>query len=268
MGFKIVLPNDRAYFSKLRAGRSLRRNLSIATASLVLSLLILLLGNCLPFSALTLTEYPVWSRFRGASLPSTQRRTAIVSNLQNDLYVANALILGYTIQKHNPNMIREGTDLILLVPNKNDITYNNMMRLQKLWTIRYEDDIEVKGSERLLVHHRRNYIKLRIWSWVNYTKIAWIDADCMVMGDISLLLSDKFGEYQFLSPCPYKSTDVRFRRRAGYISVENAGGEFQCRRSLNQTVPPNIRFPHQRNQNLSRGGWRRANTVKSPFSAS
>ena len=126
----------------------------------------------------------------------SHQRTAIVSNLQNELYAPCAFVLAHTLKKHNPHLTsRWGTELILLLPRKNDITTSTLRKLEKFgWTIRYEDDIEVKNSETLAAHFRRNYIKLRVWSWIEYVKIAWIDADCVVMGDISLLLSNRFGK--------------------------------------------------------------------------
>jgi len=118
-----------------------------------------------------------------------QPRTAIVTNVQNELYVPNSIVLGYTIQKHNPNLVHNGTELILMIPHKHDITEISMARLKVIgWVIRYEDDVVVEGIENILIQYRRNYINLRIWRWVEYRKIAFID--CLVMGDISLLLFD------------------------------------------------------------------------------
>lgn len=126
-----------------------------------------------------------------------RRRTAIVSNLQNERYVVNALVLAYSLQKHNTYLRQQGTELVLMVPYVNDISETSITRLKTLgWQIRYENDITVPGVENLLEIHRRNYIKLRVWRWVEYEKLAWIDADTLIMGDVSLLLSDKFGTFR------------------------------------------------------------------------
>lgn len=69
-----------------------------------------------------------------------------------------------------------------------------MTRLQQVgWTIRYEEDIKLQGLENLQSHYRRNFMKLRLWRWTEYAKVGYIDADCMIRGDIRLLVSNAFG---------------------------------------------------------------------------
>ena len=119
---------------------------------------------------------------------------AIVSNVQNEKYVPYALCLAYTLQKYKPANDTAAVDLVLLVPTENDITIESSLRLQQAgWTIRTEDDVKVKGAEKLNPNFRRNFIKLRVWSWTEYRKILYLDSDTLVMGDISLLISDGFG---------------------------------------------------------------------------
>lgn len=122
-------------------------------------------------------------------------RRAIVSMLQNSLYVGNALVLGHSLRKHNPTLGAEGIDQILLVPFDHDLSPTNLTRLREVgWTIRHEHDVKVKGMETLQRHYRRNFMKLRLWGWTNYTKIGYIDADCLIRGDVRLLVSDDFGK--------------------------------------------------------------------------
>jgi alpha-N-acetylglucosamine transferase len=124
---------------------------------------------------------------------SRKCNTAIVSNVQNELYVPYALCLAHTIQKCNPG-IADTSNLVLLVPNENDITPISLKRLERVgWKIRMEDDVAVPGTDDIPSTFRRNFIKLRIWSWTEYRKILFLDADVLVRGDISLLLSDGFG---------------------------------------------------------------------------
>jgi len=126
-------------------------------------------------------------------------RKAIVCNLQNEQYVPNTLVLGYTIRKHNPNLGDE-TDLVLLVPLDHDMTNTSLTRLQEVgWKIRPEPNLAVNGAENLQPNYRRNFMKLIIWSWIEYRKVALIDADCMCMGDISLWISENFGASPLLS---------------------------------------------------------------------
>jgi hypothetical protein len=128
-------------------------------------------------------------------LSPPKKKNAVASNLQNENYVQYALVLGYTIQKYNPIFEDGSTDMVLLVPYDNNVTELSMSRLKAVgWNIRYEDDIAVPGTEWLHPLWQRNFIKLRVWNWIEYRKIALFDADTMVMGDISLLLSDGFGK--------------------------------------------------------------------------
>jgi len=119
---------------------------------------------------------------------------AVVSHVQNEDYLPYVLVLGYSIRKYNPTLSSSpGTDLLLLVPRKNDLTQHDIERLEAVgWKIRLDDDIELEGQEQLNPNWRRNFIKLRVWAWTEYRKIAFLDADTLVSGDISLLLSDGF----------------------------------------------------------------------------
>ena len=129
-------------------------------------------------------------------------RKAIVCNLQNENYSPNALLLGYTIRKHHPNLTQDATDTILLIPHEHDITPKTLSRLEEVgWKIRKGAEVIVPGMENLQSNYQRNFMKLRIWSWIEYSKIAVVDADCLCMGDISLLLSNKFGIFHAFEFC-------------------------------------------------------------------
>jgi alpha-N-acetylglucosamine transferase len=117
-----------------------------------------------------------------------------VSNVQNDWYVHFALLLGYTIKKYNPDLASISAEMVLLIPREHDIRQANMDLLTELgWKIKFEEDLTVEGINNLNPNWRRNLIKIRLWSWFEYRKILFLDADAMVLGDISLLLHDGFG---------------------------------------------------------------------------
>lgn len=123
---------------------------------------------------------------------------AIVTNLQTEEYALWALTLAYTIEKYNPNLV---ADRILLLPTDHGVSQKSIARFELMgWRIRIEENIHVEGTEKIAVPYRKNFIKLRVWKWIEYQKIAMIDADTMVTGDISLLLSDGYGNifYSFL----------------------------------------------------------------------
>ena len=112
-----------------------------------------------------------------------------MTSVQNEAYVAGALVLAYTLQKHNPDLV-SSTDLILVVPADNDLTARSKERLEQVgWKLHHEEKVRIKGVPR----HWSNHVKLRIWRWTQYKKLVWLDADCMVKGDISLLLSERYG---------------------------------------------------------------------------
>jgi alpha-N-acetylglucosamine transferase len=162
---------------------------------------------------------------------------AIVSNVQNEKYVPYALCLAYTIQKYKPANDTPAVDLVLLVPTKNDITTESSLRLQQAgWTIRIEDDVIVEGTEKLNPNFRRNFIKLRVWSWTEYRKILFLDADTMVMGDISLLISDGFGT----------SSSIPLSQISGLYQML---GPRQCLRII--STPASCHLPRRRTRSLN-----------------
>ena len=82
---------------------------------------------------------------------------------------------------------------MLLVQKNNDISQLGLENLEMVgWKFRKEADLAVSGTERLNLNWRRNFIKLRVWTWIEYRKILLPDADTTVWGDISLR-SDGFG---------------------------------------------------------------------------
>ncbi|ODQ54744.1 nucleotide-diphospho-sugar transferase [Saitoella complicata NRRL Y-17804] len=118
---------------------------------------------------------------------------AIVTNVQNEAYVPYALTLGYTIQKYNDLRDMEA-DMVIMIPRVHDIRPSSLSKLQRIgWKIRFVDDIQIGGSENLQSNYRRNFLKFWCWTWVEYRMIAFIDADCLVRGDISRLLNESFG---------------------------------------------------------------------------
>jgi alpha-N-acetylglucosamine transferase len=138
-------------------------------------------------------RYSIYGRKRFILPRPNSLLKAIVTNVQNELYIPHTLVLGHTLQKNS--VIPPETHLVALLPIDHTISPASLSRLKKVgWTIRFEHDLSVPGIETPKETFQSNFIKLRIWSWVEYAKIAWIDADCIVLGDMSHLLSDSFGK--------------------------------------------------------------------------
>jgi alpha-N-acetylglucosamine transferase len=173
------------------AGPSLRSSRSLSAGVSFTIILIFLIVLC-PHANIGQYNEPIQSKQQ-----SKKGLKAIVTNVQNEHYVTNALVLGYTLQKYNPTLADQNIEAVLMVPYKHDITPKSMSQLKEVgWIIRYEEDLAVEGVQSLPLNYQRNFIKLRVWRWIDYLKIAWIDADCMVKGDVSFLLSTDFGTFK------------------------------------------------------------------------
>lgn len=196
--------------------------------------------SCLIFFTRPVSDVLVFTTSSDLESP----RYAIVSNVHNELYLPLALVLGYSIKKYNPHLSQRSTDLVLLLPKDNDITPYNRARLEKIgWKLREEEDIYFSGIEGLKPAFQRNFIKYKMWNWTEYSKIAFIDADCLVEGDISLLLSDGYGKLSLIWLPSFRVlvlTVGRFRMCPRYMARGDASLQFQRRRPLHKTLLKNI----------------------------
>ena len=114
-----------------------------------------------------------------------------MTNVLSEDHVGAALILGYTLQKNNPT-ITKNADLIVQLSRNCKLKQQSLDRLTQIgWEIHYDDEIRI-DDVNLIRQHRNSFMKLQLWRWTQYKKVVWLDADCMVMGDISLLLSEQY----------------------------------------------------------------------------
>lgn len=172
-------------------------------------------------------------------------KKAVVTMVQNDAYVINALVLGYTLQKYNPSLVaQEGMDFVALLPTEHDLSSTSLDRLRQVgWQLRFEEEFLVNGTDNLPINYRRNFFKLNIWAWEEYVKMAYLDADCMVRGDITLLLSR---EYSNVSIKILVNCD-RFRCCSGYLAVGYARRKLQCWRIVLSPVGRYLRRTVEQN---------------------
>lgn len=121
-------------------------------------------------------------------------RYAITSSVQTGSFTAMAVMLGYSIQKHN-DLKAMDAELVLLVrafdpADANAVTTENITRLEKAgWKVRVAKELEFEGvdTDDIRPWHRHNLNKLHLWSWTEYEKILFIDADVVCKGSLAEL---------------------------------------------------------------------------------
>lgn len=131
--------------------------------------------------------------------PGAKPRYAVVTSVWDYKYASLALMLGWSIQKHN-DLSTLGVELVLLTLHGGHlgdiaapgITDQNRTRLEKVgWKIRTEERIKVPQIDYSLIkpHRRLNLNKLKIFGWEEYDKIIFMDADTLVKGSIEDLFT-------------------------------------------------------------------------------
>lgn len=118
-------------------------------------------------------------------------RYAITSSVQTASFTAFALMLGYSIQKHN-DLAAMGAEMVLLIreDGADAVTKENRTRLEAAgWKVKVAQDLEFEGvdNSKIRAHHRHNLNKLNLWSWTEYEKILFIDADVVCKGSLKEL---------------------------------------------------------------------------------
>lgn len=122
---------------------------------------------------------------------SRKPRYAITSSVQTASFAAMAVMLGYSLQKHN-DLKAMDAELVLLVRDElpDGVTAENKTRLEKAgWKVRVAKELTFDGVDngKIRSHHRHNLNKLHLWSWTEYEKILFIDADVVCKGSIAEL---------------------------------------------------------------------------------
>ncbi|CCX04543.1 Similar to Glycogenin-2; acc. no. O15488 [Pyronema omphalodes CBS 100304] len=116
---------------------------------------------------------------------------AITSSVQTASFTAMAVMLGYSIQKHN-DLKAMDAELVLLVRDEgaDAVTAENKTRLEKAgWKVRVAEELTFEGVDngQIRAHHRHNLNKLHLWTWTEYEKILFIDADVVCKGSLAEL---------------------------------------------------------------------------------
>lgn len=125
------------------------------------------------------------------ALITRKPRYAITSSVQTASFTAMALMLGYSIQKHNDLKAMDAELVLLIREDEEDgVTAENRTRLEKAgWNIRVAEELTFDGVDNSAIrtHHRHNLNKLHLWTWTEYEKILFIDADVVCHGSLEEL---------------------------------------------------------------------------------
>lgn len=118
-----------------------------------------------------------------------RHRYAITSSVQTSAYTYIAMTLGYSINRHN-DLDALNTEMVLLVRTEGEdaLSPQNITNLQKVgWKTKVVSDLEFDGvnTTDIRAWHRHNFNKLHLWTWTQYEKVIFIDADIICKGSIS-----------------------------------------------------------------------------------
>jgi hypothetical protein len=133
-----------------------------------------------------------WNTLLDASKPSQKvqshrQRRAVVSALYTEPYYPLSLALGYSIQQTN-DLAAQKAEMVLFVRKCANVSEGALGKLQRVgWKLRFEDDLTFHNidADQIRPGHRWNLNKLRLWSWIDYDQILFIDSDALVKGDLS-----------------------------------------------------------------------------------
>lgn len=109
-------------------------------------------------------------------------------------------MLGYSIQKHN-DLASMDAEMVLIVREQgaDGVTKENRTRLEAAgWKVKVVKDLNFKGvdNSKIRAHHRHNLNKLVLWSWTEYDKILFIDADVVCKGSLKDLWGIPGGKFR------------------------------------------------------------------------
>lgn len=119
------------------------------------------------------------------------RKYAITSSVQTASFAGLALNLAYSLQKYN-DIEALDAEMILLVRTEGEdgVSAENITKFEKVgWKVQVAEELEFENVDNgdIRSWHRHNLNKLHIWTWTQYEKIVFIDADVLCKGSISEL---------------------------------------------------------------------------------
>lgn len=156
------------------------------------------IGDAKPTSASAADLSSVPSAASATAAPKP--RNVITSSVFTADYAGMALMLGWSIARNN-NLAALDAEMVLLTVHddtgKDGITAENRTRLERAgWRVREAQALAFAGVNQTQIRsrHRHNLNKLHMWSWTEYERVAFVDADAVCKGSIAELLQMPGGE--------------------------------------------------------------------------
>lgn len=175
-------------------------------------------------------------------------RYGITSSVQTASFAGLALNLGYSIKKYN-DLEALDAEMILLVRTEGEdgVSAENITRFEKVgWKVQIAEELEFDQVDTGAIRswHRHNLNKLHIWTWTQYEKIVFIDADVLCKGSMAELFQVP-GDIA-ASPDVWWDVLTDYRFNSGVIVIRPNLEEF---RALFKAVSdPNMHSPNDADQ--------------------
>jgi Glycosyl transferase family 8 len=210
-------------------------------------------------SAPSVSSTPETDNSPPSSPPPARPRNAIVTAVWGANYASFALMLGWSLQQHNPNLTQVAELVLLTLDDPSraiGLTPENITRLDKVgWKIRVAEKLNVPGvdTEQIMEHRRLNLNKLQQFGWAEYEKIVYIDADVVCKGSISDL---------FLLPGPFAATPDVWPEMPIDTGFNSGVMVFNPSVELYEDMIeqlPKIHDPHEGDQNFLQQYWKYRN---------
>ena len=121
---------------------------------------------------------------------STNKKFAVVSWMASpdSTYLRAAGVLGHSILAHTNH---ETTGMYLMVLDTSPVSEEQEWYLAKAgWTVCKVALIKPLYPDRVFPRYRENLTKMAIWTWTEFERIVYMDADTLVVGDLSPLFTE------------------------------------------------------------------------------
>lgn len=98
---------------------------------------------------------------------------------KNKGYFKGAVVLGESLKKYTP----ESTDMVAIVENGGLNTHEIYQLKMAGWKVRIVDPIRAMPCKFTAARWKFTFTKLHVFNLVEYEKVLFLDADCLVVGD-------------------------------------------------------------------------------------
>ena len=177
---------------------------------------------------------------------SQHQKYAICTMVTNVAYIPAIQVNSYAISEWLPQNI----DLVAIVMKEANLNYAALTGLQQAnWTVKFHDGIKPPhdgSKQHKYAYYEDVFLKLIAWNLTEYKRVLFIDADILIVKDMTDLLNTdvKFGAVRDWGCQP---AGICSRFNVGLMLVEPNGKTFQKFMALikNDSVEYDSEFPEQ-----------------------